>query len=150
MLVIREAVQGDIDSIYDMIIAIARHHDQEQYVQTDREELLRSGFGESPKFGALLAEIDEKAVGFVSFIWEYSIWLGKKYMNLNDLYVREQYRGRGIGAMLMKKMQRLCLSHGVYHIRWEVEENNQKAIDFYKNLGAEFKLKGICHWHAKQ
>ena len=150
MLVIRNATEKDIDAIYDSIIAIASHHDQEQFVQTSKEELLKSGFGKSPKFGVLLAEMDGDTAGFLSFTWEYSIWLGGKYMNIDDLFVYEQFRGKSIGKILMKKAQAHCLSQGVLHLRWEVEENNVAAIDFYQGLGVEFKVKGICHWHAKQ
>ena len=129
-----------------MIIAIARHHDQEKYVITDKAELEASGFGSSPKFGVLLAEVEGKVAGYVSYTWNYSIWLGSSYMNIDDVFVWEAYRGQKIGEALMAKARTVCKAHGFKRLKWEAQEDNHQAIKFYKRLGAEVDIKGVCHW----
>ncbi len=150
MLVVREATRDDVDIVYELIIGIASHHDQERYVMTNKDELLRSGFGKSPQFGVLLAEKDGKVAGYASYTRSYSIWLGNSYLNIDDLFVWEQFRGQQIGEALMRKVQEVCQSIGISHIRWEVQKDNHSAIKFYESLGAEVNLKGICRWNVNQ
>ncbi|MDN5202700.1 GNAT family N-acetyltransferase [Fulvivirgaceae bacterium BMA10] len=146
MINIRKATQEDIGTLYDLMIAIARHHGQEQYVLTNKEELLKSGFTEPSKFGALIAEFNGKVAGYVSYTWNYSIWLGGDYMNIDDLFVWEEYRGKQIGEKLMQEAKEICEKKNIQRIRWEVEKDNLGAIKFYERLGAEFKTKGIFKW----
>ena len=148
MLSVREASEKDIDTVYDLIIAIARHHDQEQYVVTDKSELLKSGFSENPAFGVLLAEVDGEAAGYASYTWNYSIWLGTSYMNIDDVFVWEGFRGQKVGEALMKKAKNVCKLKGFERIKWEVEQDNHQAIKFYERLGASVDIKGVCRWSA--
>ncbi len=146
MIKIREATKKDIDTLFRLILGIAKYHHQEKYVRTNGEELLRSGFGDNPKFGALLAEIDDEIVGYLSYTWNYSIWNGYVYMNLDDLFVTSGYRGHKVGFYLMRHAQGFCKDKGIYLIRWEVEKENKKAIVFYEKLGATMAEKGIFRW----
>ncbi|MEH6631835.1 MAG: GNAT family N-acetyltransferase [Halopseudomonas aestusnigri] len=146
MVKVKEAGLEDIDIVYDLIKAIAKHHDQEQFVTSTKAELENSGFSDVPKFGVLLAEIDSQIAGFASYTWNYSIWSGSSYMNIDDVFVWEEYRGQKVGEALMKNARTLCEKRGVKSIKWEVEEDNIKAIKFYKRLGAEVDIKGICRW----
>lgn len=146
MVTVRGATISDIDILHDLITAIAKHHDQEHYVITDKEELSRSGFGDSPLFGVLLAESDGEVAGYCSYTWNYSIWLGATYMNIDDVFVWEEFRGRQIGENLMHKAREICLSYGASRIRWEVEPDNAGAIKFYERLGATIDLKGYFRW----
>ncbi|MGI9294878.1 MAG: GNAT family N-acetyltransferase [Pseudomonadales bacterium] len=146
MIAIREATSADVDIVYELISAIAKHHGQEQHVITDRSELLISGFGESPKFDVLLAEAEGEVAGFLSYTWNYSIWLGSRYMNIDDVFVRQEFRGQKIGEALMYKAQRVCRTHGISRIRWEVQQSNHSAIKFYERLGATLDTKGVFRW----
>ncbi|WP_281557573.1 GNAT family N-acetyltransferase [Thalassomonas sp. RHCl1] len=146
MLSVREASQSDIDTVYALIIAIAKHHDQQQYVITDKAELLRAGFGDKPEFGVLLAEINGEVAGYCSYTWNYSIWLGARYMNIDDVFVWEDFRGQKVGEALMLKAKEVGLSRGASRIRWEVEQDNHGAIKFYRRLGANVDIKGVCRW----
>ncbi len=146
MVTVREATLQDVDVVYDLIMAIARHHGQEQYVVTDKNELKRSGFGQSEKYGVLLAEIDGKSAGYASYTWNYSIWLGSLYMNIDDVFVWEEFRGKKVGEALMMKARDVCKSHGAMRLKWEVEQDNHQAIKFYERLGAEVDVKGVCRW----
>ncbi|NQZ80751.1 MAG: GNAT family N-acetyltransferase [Colwellia sp.] len=146
MLVVREANADDIDIVYDLIMAIAKHHDQQQYVVTDKNELLTAGFGKQPQFGVLLAEVDGKVAGYCSYTWNYSIWLGSRYMNIDDIFVWQEYRGKKVGEKLMYKAKEVCQNKGGNRIRWEVEKDNHAAIKFYERLGANIDIKGLCKW----
>lgn len=146
MLIVREACEKDIDIVFDLIIAIAKHHDQEQYVVTDKNELLKSGFSENPAFGVLLAEVDGEVAGYASYTWNYSIWLGTSYMNIDDVFVWEGFRGQKVGEALMQKARSVCQVKGVNRMKWEVEQDNLQAIKFYQRLGATIDIKGVCRW----
>lgn len=146
MIDIKKATEEDIDVLYELIIGIAKHHDQEQYVLTNTKEMLQSGFGESSKFGALLAYFDDKVAGYVSYTWNYSIWSGEDYMNIDDVFVWDEFRGKKIGEALMLKAKEICKQKNINRIRWEVEKDNAGAIKFYERLGAQVDVKGIFKW----
>lgn len=146
MIKIRLAQKEDVSVLYQLIMGIARFHDQEQFVLTDQEEMLRAGFGENSKFGALIAEYKGKVAGYLSFTWNYSIWYGTDYMNMDDLFVWEEFRGKKIGEQLMLYAKNLCADKGISLIRWEVQQDNAKAISFYQRLGADMSPKGIFKW----
>lgn len=147
MVKIRKASKNDIDTLYDLIMGIAKFHDQEKYVITSKQEMLNSGFGESPKFGALIAEYNGQIAGYLSYTWNYSIWNGSDYMNLDDLFVWSEFRRQKVGLELMKYAKDICKDKNIGLIRWEVEKNNTKAIEFYKRLGAQITEKGIFRWN---
>ena len=146
MVTVREANISDIDIVYDLIIAIAKHHGQEQYVKTNKQNLIDSGFGKTPLFGVLLAEIDSEVAGYCSYTWNYSIWLGSNYMNIDDVFVWEKFRGQQVGEKLMFNAKEMCVTKGVSRIKWEVEQDNHGAIKFYERLGANINIKGLFSW----
>jgi GNAT superfamily N-acetyltransferase len=146
VITVREATISDIDTVYDLIIAIAKHHNQEEHVITDKDELAKSGFGDNPSFGVLLAEFNDEIAGYCSFTWNYSIWLGSSYMNIDDVFVWEKYRGQQVGEKLMFQAKEVCLTKGAARIKWEVETDNYAAIRFYERLGANIDIKGLFRW----
>lgn len=146
MTEIRVAQKEDVGILYELIMGIAKFHNQEQFVATTPEEMFRAGFSENPKFGAFIAEYDGKVAGYLSYTWNYSIWNGKNYMNMDDLFVWEEFRGKKIGEQLMQSAKDLCEDSGINSIRWEVQQDNSKAISFYNRLGAEMFPKGIFKW----
>lgn len=150
MLKIRSATKEDVSILYELIIGIARYHDQEYAVKTTEEELRKSGFGESPRFGVLIADYNGKAAGYLSYTWSYSIWNAGTYMNLDDLFVKAEFRGKKIGEALMHEAKLLCQSRNTKLIRWEVQKDNPGAIKFYERLGAKMKIKGIFRWELEE
>ena len=149
VVTVREATISDIDIVHDLIIAIAKHHKQEQFVVTTKNELINAGFGDSPAFGVLLAEVDGEVVGYCSYTWNYSIWLGSSYMNIDDVFVWEKFRGQQVGELLMLKAKEVCLAKGASRIKWEVGQYNHGAIKFYQRLGANIDIKGLFRWDVK-
>ncbi|MEM8887262.1 MAG: GNAT family N-acetyltransferase [Bacteroidota bacterium] len=150
MLTIRPATKEDVPMLYELILGIARYHNQEYAVKTSVEELRRAGFGEVSKFGALIAEYEGMPAAYLSYTWNYSIWNAGSYMNLDDLFVKEEFRGKKIGEALMQEAKALCQSRDTYLIRWEVQKDNAGAIKFYERLGAKMKAKGIFRWELKE
>ena len=146
MTTVRHANSSDVDRVYELIVAIADHHDQTQHVRTNPTELLAAGFGDDPSFGVLLAEHDGAVVGYVSYTINYSIWLGRQYMNIDDVYVDAHCRGRGIGEALMQGAKDHCDKQSISRIRWEVQTDNRDAIRFYERLGAKYREKGVFTW----
>jgi len=146
MIKIREAKDKDVEELFNLMLKIAKFHNQEQFFVTNKDELLSSGFNENPKFGALLAEFNGKLVGYLSYTWNYSIWNGCDFMGLDDLFILKEFRSQNIGYELMQYARNICNKKNVELIRWEVEKDNFRAIDFYKRVGAKINIKGIFRW----
>jgi GNAT superfamily N-acetyltransferase len=137
MLSLRAAAVSDVPLLLRFFRELAeyeRHHDA---VVIEEETLIRDGFGDQPKFRSLIAEWDGQAIGYALFFGFYSSWKGSGIF-LEDLFVREAFRGRGIGRALLSKVARIAQQEGSYGIRWEVLGWNELAIKFYKSLGGEF------------
>ncbi len=149
MISVRQAESADAGRIMELIRSLAEHHNQLEYVSTSLPEILSSGFGHSPRFGVLLAEYNHTVVGFLSFTLNYSIWGGCDYLNIDDVYVDENYRGKRIGESLMIEARRHCQNKGISKLKWEVEKGNASAIRFYERLGANKTDKGIFSWEVK-
>ena len=145
-VVIRRAGETDIPSLLRLMRALAAFEDSSAALRTNEAILRRDGFGPDPRFGAWLAEIDGRAVGFVSRTVGYSIWAGRSVLALDDLYVDDAARGLGIGRRLMQAMADECLRDGHAFVRWTVELDNANAIRFYERLGATLTTKGVCTW----
>lgn len=145
-VIIREAVAGDAAGLHALVIAIAEHHQQRTFVRATAQDLVRDGFGASPLFGALLADDSGTLVGYASYTWNYSIWLGSTYMNIDDVFVQESHRGLRIGEALMEQARALCRQREVHRMRWEVQPDNLAAIRFYERIGAKMRIKGVFGW----
>lgn len=143
---IRKAEVEDVVEIHQMILELADFHHTRNWVKTNPEELMSAGFLTAPQFGVLLAEVEGSTAGYLSYTWNYSIWMGGEYMNLDDLYIRSAFRNRGLGEALMEQAKEVCLEKNVHRLRWEVDADNEGAIRFYERLGAHIKEKGVCHW----
>ena len=144
----RPATAGDVGALHELIVAIARHHDQLQHVRTSVADLMRDGFGQNSKFAAVLAEDRGMAVGYASYTWNYSIWLAATYMNIDDVYVMTSHRGLGVGERLLLELRRVARDRGAVRLRWEVQSDNAGAIRFYERIGAVMRTKGIFTWDA--
>jgi GNAT superfamily N-acetyltransferase len=105
-------------------------------VVATEEDLLRHGFGAAPRFSVLLAEQDGEVAGFALWFFTFSTWLGRPGMWLEDLFVRPELRGRGIGKALMLELARIAVREGCGRFEWNVLDWNQPSLDFYRSLGA--------------
>ncbi len=137
MLRIRASTAEDVPLLKKMIVEFATFERLEKLVTISEEILVRDGFGPLPRYRVLLPEWDGQAAGYAFFFGFYSSFQGPG-MFLEDIYVREQFRGKGIGKALMAEVAAIALREGFWAMRWEVLDWNQPAIDFYKKLGATF------------
>jgi GNAT superfamily N-acetyltransferase len=122
--------------IAELIRGLARFEKLEQEVVMT-EELLATGlFGDRPYAEVVLAEDDGRSVGFALFFHNFSTFLGRPGIYLEDLFVIPELRGRGIGRMLLAHLARLAVERGCGRLEWAVLDWNRDAIQFYERLGA--------------
>jgi GNAT superfamily N-acetyltransferase len=137
MLLIRPATITDVPLLLKLIRELAEYERQPNAVVIGEETLIKDGFGTQPKFRALIAEWEGRAIGYALFFGFYSSWKGSGLF-LEDLFVSKAFRGRGIGRALLSEVARVARQEGSIGIRWEVLDWNESAIKFYKSLGGEF------------
>lgn len=138
MLSIRSATVKDAGLLVTLIRELAEYERELELVVITEADLVRDGFGPAPKFRALIAEWDGQAAGYALFFGFYSTWEGRAGLFLEDIFVRAQFRGQGIGKALLAYVANIALKESCYGIRWEVLDWNQRAIEFYASLGARF------------
>ena len=136
MLSIRPALAADVP-VLSMLIHELAEFERLPVVVTEAD-LLRDGFCESPKFRALVAEWDGQPAAYAFFFDYYSTFEGRHGLFLEDLYVRDQYRGKGIGKALLARVASIARQENCFGVRWQVLDWNTPAIEFYKGLGARF------------
>ncbi|MGH9544488.1 MAG: GNAT family N-acetyltransferase [Terriglobales bacterium] len=136
MLSIRPAQAGDVPALNALIHEFAEF--ERLPVAATEAGLLRDGFCGSPKFRVLIAEWDGLAAGYALFFDYYSSFEGRAGLFLEDIYVRDQYRGKGIGGALLARIASVARQQNGFGVRWQVLDWNAPAIEFYKNLGATF------------
>lgn len=138
LLSIRSATIDDVALLHAMIHELAEFEREAGSVTIREEDLARDGFGESPKFRALIAEWSSRPAGYALFFEYYSTWAGRALF-LEDLFVRDAFRRRGVGTALLSAVARIALQEKCYGIHWEVLDWNEKAINLYKSMGAVFR-----------
>jgi GNAT superfamily N-acetyltransferase len=144
MLSIRPATVNDATLLKTLIRELAEYEREPDAVVITEADLLRDGFGPQPRFRALIAEWDGQPAGYAFFFGFYSTWEGRPGLFLEDLFVRPQFRGKGIGKRLLAAVARIAQQENCYGIRWEVLDWNALAIEFYHSLGGEF----LDHWRT--
>jgi len=133
---LRPAEPTDVHVIADLIRGLARFEKLEQEVKLT-EDLLSVGlFGRRPYAEAVLAEFEGKAAGFALFFHNFSTFLARPGIYLEDLFVLPEHRGLGIGRALLVHLARLAVERGCGRLEWAVLDWNKEAIAFYERLGA--------------
>lgn len=133
---IRFATVDDVPQILAFIQALAEYEKLSSEVEATEARLRETLFGESPAAEALLVYEGDVAVGFALFFHNYSTFLGKRGIYLEDLFVKPEYRGRGHGKALLARLAEIAVERGCGRLEWAVLDWNAPAIDFYKQLGA--------------
>lgn len=132
---IRFAEAADIPAVLQFIHALAAYEKMEDQVIAT-EDMLREWIFEKKKAEILLVLEDETPVGFALFFHNFSTWLGRAGIYLEDLFVLPEYRGRGYGKLLLKKLARIAVQRGCGRLEWACLDWNEPSIAFYKSLGA--------------
>lgn len=140
LLTIRPAQVGDVGRILCFVQELADYEREPHAVKATEEMIHESLFG-SPqsraKCEALIGEINGIARGFALWFMNYSTWLGRWGLYLEDLYVQPDARGQGLGKALLVELTRIAHHRGCGRMEWAVLDWNTPAIEFYKSLGAK-------------
>jgi len=134
---IRPATAADVPIILELIRALATYERAPNDVTATEDGLSKVLFGEKPAAEVLLAFENETAVGFAVFFHNFSTWLGRPGLYLEDLFVRPEDRGKGYGRALLIHLAKIARDRGCGRMEWAVLDWNEPAIQFYRKLGAK-------------
>lgn len=127
----------DAELILELIRELAAYEKLEDRVTATIQDVKNTLFSDSPNAHVLIAEENGEAVGFVLYHTSYSTFLCKYCIHIEDLYVREEHRGKGYGEGLVKRVCEIAYENDCGRVDWLVLDWNQPAIEFYKHIGAE-------------
>ena len=156
-LKIRQVTKQDMPEVLNLIKELAYFEKELNAVEVTVEELIKDGFNDDPQFICFVAEINNKIDGMALAYLRYSTWKGV-VLHLEDLIIKKESRGLGLGTKLLDKVVKYAHEIGVKRICWEVLDWNKPAIDFYNKKGAYIKKdwrvvhldeKGIKNYIAK-
>ncbi len=133
---IREATEGDVPLILSLIRELAEYERLAHEVVATEGSLRETLFGGRPYAEVLIAEHEGRAAGFALFFHNFSTFLGRPGIYLEDLYVKPEFRGAGIGKKLLARLAKLEKERGCGRLEWWVLDWNEPSIGFYKRLGA--------------
>ena len=135
-MIIREATPADVPAIMQLIHDLAEYEKAPQEVETNEVEIAAALFADQPKVFAHVIDLDGEVIGMAIWFLNFSTWLGKHGIYLEDLYVKPKYRGRGYGLAILKFLAALCVQRGYGRFQWWVLDWNTPSIEFYKSQGA--------------
>jgi GNAT superfamily N-acetyltransferase len=140
MLTTRPATPADVPTILHFIRELALYEREPDAVTATEADLLRDGFGPTPRFTCVIADYTSDntttPAGFALYFTSYSTWLGHHGIRLEDLYVTPNLRGRGIGKALLAHVARVAIDQGCPRLEWDVLNWNTPAIAVYESVGA--------------
>ena len=133
---IRRGHIQDMPAVLELITELAVFEKEPDAVVITVADLERDGFGHNPLFQTFVAEINGEIIGMALFYYRYSTWKGKT-IHLEDLIVREAYRGTGAGSALYREVMKFAKAQGLRRVEWAVLDWNTPAINFYQKSGAK-------------
>jgi GNAT superfamily N-acetyltransferase len=139
MTTIRPATPADVPTILRFIRDLATYEREPDAVHATESDLLRDGFGSTPRFSCLIAEHNGTPAGFALYFTSYSTWEGHHGLYLEDLYVSPEFRKLGLGKALLARVAAIAVEQGCPRLEWSVLDWNQPSIDFYHRIGARKK-----------
>ena len=136
-ITINKAVENDIPQILSLLREFAEYENLLDYLEVTEERLKAALFGENKIAEAIVAFDDETAIGYAIFFPHFSTFRGQRGIYLEDIFISKDFRGKGVGEMMLKYIATLAKSRGFERIDFQVLEWNAPAIRFYEKLGAE-------------
>lgn len=142
-IAIRNATVEDVLLILAFVRELALYERDPDAVAATEADLLRDGFSSaSPKrFDCLIATLNDTPAGFALYFHNYSTWQGRAGIHLEDLFVRPELRGHGIGKALLREVARIAVAEGCGRLQWDVLEWNLPAVGFYEKMGAQMLME---------
>jgi len=134
---IRNATIEDSSLILRFVTELAIYEKAEHEVKATQSDIQESLFGSDSKTKAVICNINNEPVGFAVYFFNYSTWLGKHGLYLEDLYVSSERRGSGAGKAMLKHLAKIALSKNCGRFEWSVLDWNVPAIKFYQSIGAK-------------
>lgn len=139
---LRDAVAADVPEILALIRELALYEKDPDAAVVTEADLLRDGFGPAPYFRCVMAEVSDDGLtrtvaGFALYFFAYSTWEGRPSLYLEDLFVREAYRGLGAGKALLQRCAQIAVERGCERFQWECLDWNTPSLDFYESMGAK-------------
>lgn len=141
-ITIRNAIETDSNSIHELLMELAAFEKILDSVDATSESTNNALFGNEPSANAIVAIVEEKIVGAAIYFFNYSTFVGKRGLYLEDIYITPEYRGNGIGTKMMIELAKVASINNCGRMEWSVLDWNAKAIEFYNNLGANI----LKHW----
>ena len=142
---IRFATQSDMPKVLELIKELAVFEKEPDAVIVTEKDLIEHGFGKNPLFTCFVAESEQEIVAIALIYFRFSTWKGKT-VHLEDLIVKQEFRGQGLGRLLLDEVIKYGYSQGVQRICWEVLDWNTNAINFYEKQGAKI----LKDWYLAQ
>ena len=134
---IRQATVEDSALILRFITELAAYEKAENEVLATQLDIKNSLFGSDSTTSTLICNINNEPVGLAVYFFNYSTWLGKHGLYLEDLYISPESRGGGAGKALLKHLAKIALSKNCGRFEWSVLDWNEPAIQFYQSIGAK-------------
>lgn len=149
-ITIREGEKKDIPAVFALIKELALYEKAPYEVESTPEQMTKDGFGDNPLFGFFVAEVEEQVVGMAIYYFRYSTWKGKR-LYLEDIYIQEQHRGKGIGSLLFDAMVETAQKTDCNGMNFQVLNWNEPAINFYKKMFVTFDNEWVnCSLNRQQ
>lgn len=136
-LTIRPATRGDVPVILELIRGLAAYENLAHECVATEARLTETLFGARPQAEVLIASADGAPAGFALFFHNYSTFLARQGIYLEDLFVKPEFRGRGIGKALLARLAQVAVERECGRLEWSVLDWNRDAIRFYESLGAK-------------
>jgi GNAT superfamily N-acetyltransferase len=138
-LTIRRAVPSDAALVFALVCDLADYENLQHELDATPEKIARALFAPEPRLFCELAEWDGEPAGFAVWFLNFSTFRGRPGIYLEDVFVRPEFRNRGIGKALMRQLARTCVDNDYARFEWAVLDWNAPSIAFYESLGAEIK-----------
>ena len=133
---IRRIRPSDVDTVVELVHALAAHEKAPQECHLTAEQLHEALFRSSPALFGHVATVDDEVVGYALWFLNFSTWRGTHGIYLEDLFVRPEHRGSGLGKALLSTLAAECVKQGYARLEWAVLEWLAPTIEFYKSIGA--------------